>query len=176
MEFLKYRLLGDYHWQEFINLDSIYRQHALKVAGWVKESNVLDIGCGDGLITSLLGCKGVDIDKVGISLAREHGADVELGDVYCLEGKYDAVYLGDVLEHLERPDDAIREIAKITNKLYVTTPPRGERLGEYHLREWTQDELKVYIEGLGWQQVSSEVANCRIYALFVVKNEIGLEI
>jgi len=38
----------------------------------------------------------------------------------------------------------------------------------YHVQEWTPEELKTFVEGigLGWRQVSSDVANVETYALF----------
>lgn len=171
MKFDKYQTMGAYHWTEF-SRPTIYRNHALKVKKWIKEKNVLDIGAGDGLITHLLNCKGIDIDPLAVSLAQQRKVDVHLDDIYTITGHYDAVFLGDILEHLKHPQQAIKQISQITNKIYITTPPRQkDKLYPYHFQEWTPEELKKFFEKLGWIQISSEVANVRIYAIFIYKNQ-----
>ncbi len=170
--FAKYDRLGDYHWDEF-NCDTPYRQHALHVQQWITEQCVLDIGAGDGLITHLLIEKGlqatgIDDNHRAVQLAGQHGIPVTHGNAYHLSGKYDAVYLGDVLEQLEHQSEIIRKISRITNVLYIATPPRGlYPTDEFHIRECTQSELRTFMEAHGWRQTGSTVANARILARFV---------
>jgi SAM-dependent methyltransferase len=181
MAFDKYRRLGAYHWEWFRKYPR-YRAHVFRVRTWIVERDILDIGAGDGLITFMLNqrpcrggpcrrrrCRGIDVDPIAVSLAQARGVNVVLGDVYEVTGHYEAVFLGDVLEHLEDPARALRQIAKVTHKLYLTTPPRsGNTPSPYHVQEWTPEELQTFVEGVGagWRQVSSDVANVRIYALF----------
>jgi len=176
IEFDKYEKHGAYHWDDFAK-KTIYRNHALHVANWVKGKNVLDIGCGDGLITSLLRAKGIDNHELAISMAKDRGVDAQLLDAYdcaTLTDRYDAVYLGDTIEHLEYPDKVLKSIASLTDDLYIVTPQKGWRdqkgkrrpLDRYHYREYTQDELRAYVKRFGWGLVSIAVANRRIYAHF----------
>lgn len=164
MEFTKYEKYGAYHWDEY-NQPTIYRDHANRVKDWVKEKKVLDIGCGDGLITSLLKAKGIDNHKLAIQMAKDRGVDAEVGDVYTVTGKYDAVYLGDTLEHLDEPEKAINKISEITNVVYVVTPPKQNPYRPYHVREWQPEELVTWMAELGWEG-NVEVANDRIYGRF----------
>jgi SAM-dependent methyltransferase len=163
--FDKYERWGDYHWKEFEN-DTPYRNHALYVQDWITEKDVLDIGCGDGLITSLIGAKGIDIHELAVFMAVKHGVQAEVGDVYNLSGNYEAVYFGDVIEHLEYPEKAMEQIGKITDIVYIATPPKSDVLSSHHYKEYTQEELKEFIEGLGWEQTYSDVKYERIYAKF----------
>lgn len=171
MDFDKYEKFGAYHWDEFHN-GTVYRTHALRVQEWVVERPVLDIGAGDGLITHLLepGAKGIDTNELAVSLAQERGVDVTIGDVYDLStmNQYAAVYLGDVLEHLERPRLALIQIAKITSVLYLSTPPRqGKSLRPYHYQEWTAPELKRFMAHNGWVLDGKiSTANDRMYGRF----------
>lgn len=170
----KYESLGDYHWRMF-HSQSAYRAHVVRVCRWIRERDVLDIGAGDGLITFMLNmmparrCRGIDVNPIAVSLAQTHGIDVVLGDIYEVNGRYEAVFLGDVLEHLEDPARALQQVATITHKLYLTTPPRsGNTPRAHHIREWTPRGLKMFVEGVGagWRQTFRKVANVRIYALF----------
>ncbi len=172
LAFDKYERFGAYHWDEF-SRDTVYRRHALHVQGWITEKKVLDAGAGDGLITHLLIEKGlhatgIDGSRVAVQLAKQRGVPSTHGDVYELSGDFDAVYLGDVLEHLEDPSQAVRGIAKLTNVLYIATPPRGlHPKCRYHVREFTQSELRDFMEAHGWREAGSMVANARILARFV---------
>jgi SAM-dependent methyltransferase len=161
-EFLKYREQSDYHWREFES-PCVYRDHVLKVIDWIKEKKVLDIGCGDGLITSKIGAKGIDTDEEGIRLAQKHGVPSEVMSAYDVKGKYDAVFLGDTLEHLEYPDKAIEAIGKITNTLYVVVPTESDA---DDFTQWNHNQLRVFMMNHGWNEESTETANFRIYGKY----------
>jgi len=100
----KYAAKGAYHWDEFKRRTD-YRKHAKHIAETVQEQRILDVGAGDGLITHLLrekgkDCVGIDSDPLAVSFAKERNQPVELCDIYDAVGQFDAIYLGDVLEHL----------------------------------------------------------------------------
>ena len=162
VEFLKYREQGDYHWKEF-QQDCVYRDHVLKVVGWVKGEKILDIGCGDGLITSKIGAKGIDTDEEGIRLAQVHGVPCEVMNAYDVKGIYDSVFLGDTLEHLEYPGQAIEAIGRITNTVYVVVPTESDA---DDCNEWNYNTLRVFMLNLGWNEDSTETTNFRIYGKY----------
>lgn len=165
--FDKYELYGPYHWKEY-EADTEYRQHVQKVLSWVEERNVLDVGAGDGLITKLLGAKGLDNSKRGVDLAIEHGADVALGTAYSLNGQYEAVFMGDVLEHLEFPEQALAEARKVAPVLYLVTPKKSEYLSGYHYQEWTPSELEEFLTGNGYRLDGvMETHKSRVYGRFI---------
>ena len=159
MMFTKYEQFGDYHWREFENEVS-YRQHALFIKKWVKEKDVFDIGCGDGLLTSLIGATGIDTEVEGIRLAHSHGVNASVGNVYNLKDirNYEAVTLLDTLEHLEFPDLAINEIGKITNILYISVPLSTGKIEEFGYTQWTQKSLNDFMSSHGWKNVFSEIS------------------
>ncbi len=156
MEFTKYRDFGDYHWRQY-SKGTKYRRHADRVKEWVQEKNVLDIGAGDGLITSLLGAKGIEFDALAVELANGHGVDVIQGDAYSLpyfDDSFDAVTMIDVLEHFEFPENALQEAKRVTRKyLYINTPPRkddGTLTDTFHYQEWSPQGLMKLVEGQGF--------------------------
>ncbi len=87
---------------------------------------VLDVGCGPGTITRDLAalvspCEVLGIDRSDevIAEARSHdapGVSYRTGDVYDLdvaEATFDVVHAHQVLQHLVRPVDALREMRRV---------------------------------------------------------------
>lgn len=154
MEFSKYKKLGAYHWKMYEDKNTKYSRHADRVKEWIKEKSVLDIGAGDGKITSMLNAKGVDNEPEAVRLAREKGANVVLGDGYNLAYKkeeFGAVFMGDVLEHFEFPRVALQEARRVLkNYLYLACPEKGTNSDPFHYQEWTPEELKEFVESEGF--------------------------
>lgn len=163
----KYQQLGDYHWQEY-SQDTIYRQHVDYVTQWVHERPVLDVGCGDGLITARFGAaSGIDSDELAIHYARQHHVLAWRASVYWWDHplwKSKAIYCGDVLEHLRFPGWALRRMRRWASVLYVVTPSKGEYPSDpYHFREWTRSELRVFLGRYGWNPGIITHNNARLY-------------
>lgn len=153
MKFTKYHKFGAYHWKQYAD-NTKYTRHADRVKEWIKENNVLDIGAGDGKITSLLGAKGIDNEPEAVRLAQEKGVDVVLGDAHHLPYKdeeFEAVFMGDVLEHFEFPREALKEARRVLKQyLYLATPEKGTNNDKFHYQEWTPEELKELTESEGF--------------------------
>lgn len=172
--FDKYKKYGAYHWDDYNDKNTVYAQHVEFLKDWIKEKDTLDVGAGDGLITYVLGIKGIDDNKEAVKLAQKKGADVKLGDAYNLSGYYDAVFMGDTLEHLEFPTKAIRQARKVAPVLYITTPPyEAGKKDAHHYNEWTPDQLIELVEKEGFELMGDIIIQYeRMYAKFVYR--IGL--
>lgn len=98
-------------------------------------ATVLDAGCGEGVVTAWLAgalphaeVTAVDgrVDALGEVRRRAPRVDVLHGDVYALPfgaGAFDVVVCTEVLEHLERPRDAVRELARVARSNVLLTVP-----------------------------------------------------
>lgn len=156
IKFTKYEQFGAYHWKQYNDLPK-YRAHADRVKEWVKETNVLDVGAGDGLITSLLKAKGIEYEEEGVRLAQEKGADVIQGDAYNLlfpDNSFEAVTMIDVLEHLDDPLKALKEVRRVAPILYINTPPKkddGTLTDKFHIQEWSPAGLVKLVEEVGYK-------------------------
>lgn len=134
---------------------------------------ILDVGCGEGFTLekvrkSGIGerLEGIDIRPRAIERGREMHPELALtqGDVYELpyqDGSFDAVLCCEVLEHLERPDDALKELRRVTKRYCIITVPhepwfsianllRGKnfsRLGndDEHIQRWSARDITALV-------------------------------
>ncbi|MFC1711393.1 class I SAM-dependent methyltransferase [Patescibacteria group bacterium] len=104
------------------------------------KGKVIDIGCGaGGFIKAVkhyrsdLKVYGVDISQAAINWAKKENQGVKFvsGDLYKLAFKnnyFDAVVMCDTLEHLKKPELALKEVNRILKKngiFYSFTPLEG---------------------------------------------------
>ena len=85
---------------------------------------------------------GVEPSAFASAYARDLGLDVRTEDIYEAdfpESSFDAVFMGDVLEHLTRTDEALERIAgwlEPGGLLVVAVPNAGSRLARLLGRRW----------------------------------------
>ena len=130
----------------------------LAIAGAVTAERFLDIGCGDGSLTvalkNALGATevfGVEISAQGSLEAREKGVscydvNVDESPLPFEDNSMDAVYAGEVLEHLYDPDHLLDEIHRVLH-------PRGTAIIDTPNLGWWADRLSLL---LGYQPMSTE--------------------
>ncbi len=156
--FDKYERFGAYHWDSYKN-DPVYKIHVdYIVENWKKKprGTLLDVGCGDGLISCLLAeegfkVKGIDIEKEGIRLAQEKCPSVafEVKDVFEINKQFDYLLASEVIEHLPNPNEFLQKIKDLFRKeALITTPKRNyyKELDPYHFREYSIFEFESLLE------------------------------
>lgn len=135
-----------------------------------KPKSLLDLGCADGyvcltLATRGIKCTGVNLYQPSIDVATERAKKNKLDceficdDLFNIKGKYDAVVLMEVLEHLPDPKKAISHCMSLLNpggSFYLSTPSPDHLGIELHKNEagrkaWDEDgtpsgHLKLYSE------------------------------
>lgn len=115
---------------------------------WVDGRRVLDLGCWVGFLLAEARDRGwtvtgVEPSAFAAAYARDtFGLDVLEQDLLGADlpvGAYDAIVLGDVIEHLTDPLAALEHIAALLapgGVLYLTVPDSGSRLARIMGRRW----------------------------------------
>lgn len=128
----------------------------------VIEGDVLDIGCGDGIIPLLAGRKGYH--SIGIDIVQQviNSAKIELlnepeevrkrvgyfnmwaEDLSFKDNTFDTIILGEVLEHVMDLEITIKEARRVLkpNGKIIVTVPDGDVNVSTHLRIFDLDSLK----------------------------------
>jgi 2-polyprenyl-6-hydroxyphenyl methylase/3-demethylubiquinone-9 3-methyltransferase len=140
-----------------------------------KPVSVLDMGCGAGFLSNHLADLGhvvTGVDQAPDSLAvaarhdRTRSVDYRAGDVYSLpfaDGRFDVVCAMDLLEHLEDPERAVAEAARLL-------APSG--LFFFHTFSRTFLAWLVVIKGVEWF-VKNTPPDMHVLRLFVRPDELA---
>lgn len=146
----------------------------LEEAKKVKPSSILDVGCGEGFTLKKLEdagigkeLEGVDFLDTAIHLGRKQFPQFTFkqGNIYALpykDNSFDLLICSEVLEHLEHPDEALKELFRVTKKYVLFSVPnepwfmtsnflRGKnwsRMGNdiEHINHWTSFSFVKFIK------------------------------
>lgn len=170
------------------------------VAEMVEEENpqsVLDLGCSDGFLGSILRKKikrivGVDIKKIGRSkyYSNIYQTDLNTSKFNFLAGeKFDIIILADILEHLKNPKLILLKCKKFLKRKgtivisipnmgffivkilrYLNIYPKMENgiFDRTHLHEFTRESFRSLVESLGFEIV--EVKSVPPHLIFISKD------
>lgn len=152
----------------------------------IRNFRVLEVGCGAGYSTKRIRGmlpKGVDFsasdfEKENVAEAKENlGEDfvVTEEDIYNLQRKdksIDLIFLLEVMEHLQSPDDALAELKRVGKKYVIIGVPREpiwrilnmlrlkywSSLGNTpgHIQHWGKRSLLKFLKSRGFEVVAVE--------------------
>jgi len=129
--------------------------------------NVLDIGCGEGFILNKLkqerigeSWEGIDYSKEAVEIGKKIHSYLDLtqGSIYDSKFKdnsFDLVVCTEVLEHLENPQIALKEVVRISKKYILFSVPNeplfllsnftqwGKDIG--HINHWTFWQFEKFV-------------------------------
>jgi SAM-dependent methyltransferase len=142
--------------------------------GTQRARQLLDLGCWVGFLLSEA-CRrgwevvGVEPSQFASAYARERlGLDVRTGELFSAPlplAHYDAIVMGDVIEHLPRPGEALDRMAALLSPggvAWMALPDAGSvvarRLGKRwwsviptHVQFFTRGSIRTLLEGRGWE-------------------------
>ena len=139
-----------------------------------RPRRILDLGCWVGFLLSEAGQRGwepvgIEPSDFASEYARDRlGLDVRTDDLFTAplpEHHFDAVTLGDVIEHLPRPAEALDRIASLLGDdgvAWFALPDAGSRLARTmgkrwwsviptHVQYFTRDSISTLLTRHGWE-------------------------
>ncbi len=163
---------GAYHWEEVSS--SLRRHNAFTRARYQVVANllndvenkwVLDIGCGDGVLSYMAAEKGgrvvgIDLSDLALKAARrliqEKGNVVlfQVASAYCLpfaDGWCDVVIAADVIEHLQQSEMLLQEMKRVLRpggRGIIATPIKpSDPPDKMHVKEYDPAEFEALLRG-----------------------------
>lgn len=165
------------------------------------KEKICDAGCGEGFIVKYLEKKfektefyGFDRSEEAIKIAEKNTnrAKYSVDNVYnCKysDNEFDVVMLLEVLEHLENPQKALKEIIRITKRVLIISVPQEPFFclgnffsGKYmrslgnppeHINHWTYLGFRKYLNNLfSKNNVKFKLFNLLVWTIVLIeKNE-----
>jgi len=124
-----------------------FLRHVEEAALSLHPSSVLDVGCGEGVVTERLARLLAPAEVLGVDADEGHLKDewqartatnlsFTTGSAYELpfaDDSFDLVCCMEVLEHLERPHDALAEMSRVASRALLLSVPNEPRWRISHL-------------------------------------------
>lgn len=135
--------------------------------------SVLEVGCGPGFSTSYLAEKlrgkhfeASDVSEELAEMAQKRNPNIIVGteSIYNLkrsDNGFDLILALEVLEHLENPEAALKELHRVSNKYVILSVPneplwnvlnvaRGKYLGNFgntpgHVNHWSKKSFSNFV-------------------------------
>ena len=156
------------------------------------QGNLLDVGCSNGEFLFLAKKRGfnsfgVEVNKNTANIAISNGLEVfhgKLEDAKFNDDYFSVVYLGDVIEHVARPDILVKECKRILKRggiMVISTPnmdcffaratggicklfrfPWSILLPPYHLFLFSESNLKSFIRTLDFEILEITYNSCSL--------------
>ena len=163
--------------EDYVSEASGQRETARRVLDVIEHQGtgrrLADLGCWVGFLLDEAGqrgwaAKGVEPSRFASEFARDElGLEVLTDDLFTAPldpGAFDAVVLGDVVEHLPRPEEALERIASLLASdgvVAMMLPDAGSRLARLmgkrwwsviptHVQFFTRKSMRTLLEREGW--------------------------
>lgn len=151
-----------------------FHHRFLQVLSELQPTSILEAGCGEGYLLSAMHRQLPELPMVGydnLPAALTAGKkvfpklDMRHGDIYHLpehDRSWDVVIASEVLEHLDRPAEALKEMSRVAKRYVMLSVPhepwfrlgnlaRGrhlKRLGNHpeHINLWTRASFRDFVQ------------------------------
>lgn len=153
-----------------------FKQLLLEQSKQLKPESILDVGAGEGFTLEMFRkhnigktLEGIEYMDDALRLAKKLHPEVKIkkGNIYELPyqaNKFDLVICTEVLEHLEKPKDALMELKRVAKKYLIISVPneptftiqrilRGKnvmKLGAHpeHIQHWSASAFEKFVKEL----------------------------
>lgn len=140
-----------------------------------RPCEILDVGCGAGLLTNYLAKQGhqvhgIDLSRSSLRIASQtdttHSVHYKVANAYSLPfpgASFDVVCAMDVLEHVEKPEAVIAECARVLKSK-----------GTFFFHTFNRNFLSwlLVIKGVEWS-FNNTPENMHVYPLFIKPKELA---
>lgn len=183
LEWIAARLAHETSFSVYDPTDHPVRRLDFMLSGIRAGDRVLDLGCADGSISSMIASKGAEVVGIDHNPALVDSASRRYPDIqfiaadardYLKTAKpFDVLILSHILEHLDEPAAFLREFAPQFQRIYIEVPDfdathlnkmrldRGRALvyqDNDHIAEFDRCELKALIAEAGLVVAAEEYA------------------
>jgi SAM-dependent methyltransferase len=131
------------------------------------HATILDVGCGDGSLLAELGQRGIrgrlsgaELSEQALEIARGRLPDATFErldlNTQTPSGIYDVVVLSEVLEHIEKDEDALGRLSRCARAVVISVPggPADKVDTQYgHFRNYAGRLLPEKMEKAGFEVV-----------------------
>lgn len=164
----------DYHWW-FEGRRKLLGQILDAELGGEKQVRILDVGCGTGGSFRFLGkygaVEGIDKSPLAISWCKRKGMKqarvADAAETKAAANRYGVVTMLDVIEHMPKPEKALREAKRIlvSGGVVVITVPACQAIWakhdemQGHQKRYSVEDLKVLARKSGLQWVEGGYFN-----------------
>ncbi len=141
-----------------------------------KVDSILDVGCGEGFTLNRLRennigrrLEGIEYSEAAIELGKRSYPDILItkGDIYNLPYKdkeFDLVLCTEVLEHLEDPKRALKELIRVSNKYLVLSVPNEPLF-----------MLAQLVRGKNWSRFGNDIEHIQHWSFWQFENFVKKE-
>lgn len=164
-------------------IDNFYNQ-VYRLLKPLKLNSILDVGCGEGITLSKfeqegIGKKlyGIDYSDDALTIGKKIYPHLNLkrGDIYDIkegDASFDLVMATEVLEHLDDPQKALKELIRVSKKYVMLSVPnepffiganllRGKYLKGFgnhpeHINHWTLLSFRKFLQKNGLKIVKQK--------------------
>lgn len=164
-------------------IDNFYKT-VIEILRPINPDSILDVGCGEGFTLDKFKKEGIGKNLAGIDYsddALKLGAKIypelklKKGDIYNIKEKnnsFDLVMATEVLEHLDNPQKALRELVRVSKKYVMLSVPnepffiganllRGKYLKGFgnhpeHINHWTLFSFRKFLQKNGLKIVKQK--------------------
>ncbi|MBI4092999.1 MAG: class I SAM-dependent methyltransferase [Candidatus Kerfeldbacteria bacterium] len=150
-----------------------FQQRFIALLKTVQPRSILEVGCGEGYLLNVLrqeftnvNARGLDVNDRALAEGKRlfPFLDLRPGDIYQIpetDRSWDVVIASEVLEHLDRPSEALRELGRVADRYVLLTVPnepwfrlgnlgRGRHLKRFgnhpeHVNLWSKSSFASFV-------------------------------